>query len=90
MPPYPLCYDGIDAIAPLLQRAFGPPSMGDWRVVPTRANRQPAAACYLRAPGDSVYRAFKLDVLRVEDGAIAEITTFNSDVFAAFGLAETA
>ena len=89
MPPYPLCYDGIDAIAPLLQRAFGPPAMGDWRAVPTRANRQPAAACYLRAPGDSVYRAFKLDVLRVEDGAIAEITTFNSDLFAAFGLAET-
>jgi RNA polymerase sigma-70 factor (TIGR02960 family) len=88
MPPYPLCYDGIDAIAPLLQRAFGPPSMGDWRAVPTRANRRPAAACYLRAPGDAVYRAFKLDVLRVEDGAIAEITTFNADLFAAFGLPE--
>ena len=89
MPPYPLCYDGLDAVAPLIQRAFGPPSMGDWRLVPTRANRQPAAAGYLRAPGDSVYRAFKLDVLRVEKGAIAEITTFHSDVFATFGLAET-
>ena len=89
MPPYPLCYDGLDAVAPLIQKAFGPPSMGDWRLVPTRANRQPAAASYLRAPGDSVYRAFKLDVLRVEDGAIAEITTFGSDLFEAFGLAET-
>ncbi len=89
MPPYPLCYDGLDAVAPLIQRAFGPPSMGDWRLVPTRANRQPAAGGYLRAPGDSVYRAFKLDVLRVENGAIAEITTFHSDVFAGFGLAET-
>ena len=89
MPPYPLCYDGIDAIAPLMRRAFGPPSMGDWRLVPTRANRQPAAASYLRAPGDTVYRAFKLDVLRVEDGAIAEITTFGSALFEAFGLAET-
>ena len=65
-------------IAPLLRRAFGPPTMGDWRLVPTRANRQPAAASYLRRPGDAVYRAFKLDVLRVEDGAIAEITTFGS------------
>ena len=89
MPPYPLCYEGLDAIAPLLDRAFGPPSMGDWRLVPTRANRQPAAASYLLAPGDTVYRAFKLDVLRVQDGAIAEITTFGSDLFAAFGLAET-
>jgi RNA polymerase sigma-70 factor (TIGR02960 family) len=64
-------------------------TMGDWRLIPTRANRQPAAASYLRAPGDTVYRAFKLDVLRVEDGAIAEITTFNADLFPAFGLAET-
>jgi hypothetical protein len=54
-----------------------------------RALPRPAAACYLRAPGDSVHRAFKLDVLRVEDGAIAEITTFNSDLFAAFGLDDT-
>ncbi|HSS58799.1 MAG TPA: RNA polymerase subunit sigma-70 [Solirubrobacteraceae bacterium] len=89
MPPYPLCYEGLDAIAPLLDRAFGPPSMGDWRLVPTRANRQPAAASYLLAPGDTVYRAFKLDVLRVQDGAIAEITTFGSDLFEAFGLAQT-
>jgi hypothetical protein len=89
MPPNPLSYDGIDAVLPLMRRAFGPPAMGDWRLVPTRANRQPAAASYLRAPGDTVYRAFKLDVLRVQDGAIAEITTFSSNLFAAFGLAET-
>ena len=63
--------------------------MGDWRLVPTRANRQPAAASYLRRPGDSIYRAFKLDVLRVEDGAIAEITTFGAGLFPAFGLAPT-
>jgi RNA polymerase sigma-70 factor (TIGR02960 family) len=86
MPPHPWLYEGREAIAPLMASAG---SLGDWRLVPTRANRQPAAASYLRRPGDSVYRAFKLDVLRVEDGAIAEITTFHSDVFAAFGLAET-
>jgi RNA polymerase sigma-70 factor (TIGR02960 family) len=86
MPPNPWLYEGREAIAPLMASAG---SLGDWRLVPTRANRQPAAASYLRRPGDSVYRAFKLDVLRVEDGAIAEITTFHSDVFAAFGLAET-
>jgi RNA polymerase sigma-70 factor (TIGR02960 family) len=86
MPPNPDCYEGRDAIMPLIELAG---TMGDWRLVPTRANRQPAAASYLRRPGDSVYRAFKLDVLRVEDGAIAEITTFTSDLFGAFGLDET-
>ena len=90
MPPYPLCYDGIDADR--AAAATGPSGRRRWATgacVPTRANRQPAAASYLRRPGDSVYRAFKLDVLRVEDGAIAEITTFGSDLFEAFGLAET-
>jgi hypothetical protein len=86
MPPHPLSYDGIDAVLPLIHQAFGPPTMGEWRLVPTRANRQPAAASYLRRPGDS---AFKLDVLRVEDGTIAEITTFGSDLFASFGLDQT-
>jgi RNA polymerase sigma-70 factor (TIGR02960 family) len=86
MPPNPGFYEGRDAIVPLIELAG---TMGDWRLVPTRANRQPAAASYLRRPGDSVYRAFKLDVLRVEDGAIAEITTFSSDLFAGFGLTET-
>ncbi|HEX6621476.1 MAG TPA: RNA polymerase subunit sigma-70, partial [Solirubrobacteraceae bacterium] len=89
MPPSPALYQGVDAIMGLMRTAFDRESMGDWRLVATRANRQPAAASYLRRPGDSVYRAFKLDVLRVEDGAIAEITTFSSDLFAAFGLAET-
>ena len=89
MPPNPSLYQGIEAIIGLMRTAFDRENMGDWRLVATRANRQPAAASYLRRPGDSVYRAFKLDVLRVEDGAIAEITTFSSDLFAAFGLAET-
>jgi RNA polymerase sigma-70 factor (TIGR02960 family) len=89
MPPNPWLYEGIEAIKGLMRTAFDRQSMGDWRLVPTRANRQPAAASYLRAPGDTVHRAFKLDVLRVEDGAIAEITTFSADLFPAFGLAET-
>jgi RNA polymerase sigma-70 factor (ECF subfamily) len=47
----------------------------------------PTAASYLRRPGDTQFRAFKLDVLRVEAGAIAEITTFGPALFPAFGLA---
>jgi hypothetical protein len=87
MPPHPWCYDGLAAIAPLLQRGLSDP--GVWRLLPTRANRQPAAANYLRAPGDGEFRAFKLDVLRVEGGAIAEITTFDARLFPAFGLPPT-
>jgi hypothetical protein len=46
----------------------------------------PTAASYLRRPGDSVFRAFKFDVLRIENGLIAEITTFGSKLFPVFGL----
>ena len=83
MPPYPMLFEGIDTIAPLLARAM---SDGDWRLLPTVANRMPTAASYLRAPGDTIHRAFKLDVLRVVDGRIAEITTFGPELFPQFGL----
>ncbi len=83
MPPFPLVFDGADSIRPLMADAA---EMGEWRVLPTAANRMPAAAGYLRRPGDSLFRAFKLDVMRMEAGTIAEITTFNADLFPAFGL----
>ncbi|MFJ6197881.1 RNA polymerase subunit sigma-70 [Micromonospora sp. NPDC092111] len=86
MPPAPLCFDGVDQVRPLLERAFGPDRAGDWRLLPTRANRMPAAASYLRRPGDTAFRPFKLDVLRVRDDRIAEITTFGYALFPQFGL----
>ncbi len=86
MPPYPYCFRGLDGMAPLFERAFGPDRDGDWRLRPAGANRMPAAGSYLRRPGDSVFRPFKLDVLRVEDGVIAEITTFGPATFPALGL----
>jgi RNA polymerase sigma-70 factor (TIGR02960 family) len=86
MPPAPYLFEGLDTIAPLLARAL---SEGEWRLVPTLANRMPTAASYLRQEGDSLYRAFKFDVLRVENGLIAEITTFGPELFPAFGLPPT-
>ncbi len=86
MPPYPWLYEGRAALMPLLERAFGPGREGDWRLVPTRANRMPAAASYLRRPGDTGFRAFKLDVLRPSGGLLAEITTFGPGLVPAFGL----
>jgi RNA polymerase sigma-70 factor (TIGR02960 family) len=89
MPPHPFLFEGREAIAGLLQQAYGPQREGDWRLLPTRANRMPAAASYLRAFGDDTYRAFKLDVLRTRDGRIAEITTFDAKLFEQFGLPPT-
>ena len=86
MPPDEMVFDGLAVIRPLLERAFGENRDGDWRLVPTWANRMPTAASYLRRPGDSEFRAFKFDVLRIEHGVIAEITTFGAGLFPRFGL----
>ncbi len=89
MPPYPMHFESLADFAPMLERTFGPDSAGDWRLVPTRANRQPATGSYLRAPGDTEFRAFKIDVIRFADGLVAEITTFGPSLFPEFGLPPT-
>ena len=90
MPPAPYCFEGLGMVAALIERAFAEETRdGDWRLVPTRANRMPTAASYLRRPGDTEFRAFKLDVLRIEGGVIAEITTFGHAHFADFDLPPT-
>jgi RNA polymerase sigma-70 factor (ECF subfamily) len=89
MPPDMLVFDGMAMVSRLLERAFGEDRDGDWRLVATVANRMPTAASYLRRPGDSEFRAFKFDVLRVENGRIVEITTFGYSLFPAFGLPST-
>jgi RNA polymerase sigma-70 factor (TIGR02960 family) len=89
MPPYPYFFEGLEMLAPLLERAFGEDRDGDWRLVATLANRMPTAASYLRRPGDSEFRAFKFDVLRIQNGVIAEITTFGPELFPVFALPPT-
>ena len=93
MPPYLEWYAGRASIVAFAQ-AFSDPGApgfrGELRGVPTQANRQPAVAWYLRPPPDSTYQALSLDVLRIEDGTVAEITGFVlPHLFAAFGLAPT-
>jgi len=88
MPPQGYLFDGRAAVTPLIERAHSGAD-GEWRLVPTAANRQPAAASYLRAPGDDAFRAFKLDVLRIADGKVAEVTTFGGDRLEVFGLPPT-
>jgi RNA polymerase sigma-70 factor (ECF subfamily) len=90
MPPNPLVYDGLAAVSTLIQRGLGPDREGDWRLLPTGVNRMPAAVSYLRRPGDTVFRAFKVDVLRIEGDRIAEITTLGpAALIGPLGLPET-
>jgi RNA polymerase sigma-70 factor (TIGR02960 family) len=84
MPPAPYLFEGRDTVRGLAVRAR---EFGEWRLVPTRANGQPAAACYLRTAEDTEFRAYKIDVLEVTgDGTIHAITTFGVKHFDAFGL----
>ena len=86
MPPYPHLFEGIAAVAELFRTGTGANGPGEWILRPTTANRMPAAASYLREPGQERARLFKFDVLRIADGRIAEITTFGPELGEQFGL----
>jgi RNA polymerase sigma-70 factor (TIGR02960 family) len=86
MPPQPAHYEGIDEVGAFMRQTLG--VVGEFRLVPTWANRMPALANYLKEPGDSEFRALALDVLRVVEGRLAEITTFEPSLFVHFGLPE--
>lgn len=87
MPPHPDCFRGRDVIieswAPVM---VGPAAWGQFRCLSVAANRQPALANYLRRPGAAEFRAISLDVLRIEEGLIAEVTTFEPTLLRWFGL----
>jgi RNA polymerase sigma-70 factor, ECF subfamily len=86
-PPAPVWYDGRDAFLDASRRHA---AVGEYRVIPTSANLQPALALYLCRPGDTLFRALALEVLRVEDGQIAEIIDFGDvSLFERFGLADS-
>ena len=87
MPPQPGTVVGRGALVELWRPAIiGPEAFGEFRIVPTAANRQPAAAAYVRRAGDDRLRPLAIDVLRIEDGLVAEVTTFGHRWFPNFGL----
>jgi RNA polymerase sigma-70 factor (ECF subfamily) len=90
MPPWPMWFQGRDTVVASLAASSDPDSpgyVGRLRLLPAGANRQPALAVYLRAPGDTEYHAFAISVLRIEDGLIAEMTAFHEPgLFPAFDL----
>ncbi len=90
MPPLPHMYQGDIAIGAFLRGAEqrrGAPL----RLVPTRANGQPAFAAYLAREPDRVARPFALFVITLEGQRISAITWFaDTGVFPQFGLPLTA
>jgi RNA polymerase sigma-70 factor, ECF subfamily len=88
MPPQPTWVVGRAEVMDFLTaNGFGSPEvLGELRLVPVRANRQPGAANYVREPGDTEFRAMALDVLRFEGGRLVEMTAFPPELFPAFGL----
>ena len=89
MPPQPYEYQGHTAVAAFLRdRAVrrGAPL----RLVPTRANRQPAFGCYLPDPHAAIARAYGLMVLTLDEDRISAITWFTErSLFPHFGLPRT-
>jgi RNA polymerase sigma-70 factor, ECF subfamily len=83
LPPSARWYTGGEAIA---NAVAGLGSRGEWRMLPTAANGQPAAAAYHR-DADGAYRAYGIVVLTLARAAIARITVFaDPSLFGAFGL----
>lgn len=92
MPPFLFWFDGRDALASAFARYIDPRNPeypGNLRLVPTAANRQPAAAAYLRSAGESTYRLIGLNVLDMDDGLIAGIISFGEPLLRRFGLPPT-
>jgi RNA polymerase sigma-70 factor, ECF subfamily len=79
-------FEGRAAVSAFFRDLLGKENPGDWHLVPTRANGQLAVANYVRAWGETEYRAAVLDVVGIHDGKVVEITTFQSEVFPMFGL----
>jgi RNA polymerase sigma-70 factor (TIGR02960 family) len=89
MPPYPFEYQGGDAIGRFLRHRAGRRGT-PMRIVPTRANGQPAFGCYVPCPATDIARPYGLLVLTLAGSKIAEITFFaDSSVFPHFGLPRT-
>jgi RNA polymerase sigma-70 factor (ECF subfamily) len=84
MPPHPTWFDGREAIVVAAAQGFDP-QFGRLRSIAVAANHQPAAAHFVLAPGASQYVPLAIDVLRIEGGLIAEISSFvYPELFPAF------
>ena len=90
MPPEAAEYVGPAAIGRFLSTVPAAGSLERFRLVPTRANGQPAFGCYLEDPHTPIAHAYGLMVLTLRGDRIAGLVGFaDTAVFARFGLPRT-
>jgi RNA polymerase sigma-70 factor (ECF subfamily) len=88
MPPQPYEYQGPEAIAGFIHQRGE--LHGKLRLLPTRANGQPAFGCYLPDPQAAVSRAYGTMVLTLAEDKVAAITWFGErSLLQHFGLPRT-
>jgi RNA polymerase sigma-70 factor, ECF subfamily len=86
MPPFVGWYQGPEDIGRLIDKAC-PAGPGELRMLPTRANGQPAFAMYYLV--DGVFQPFQLHVLELDEKGIGHVTAFfDESLFSLFGLPE--
>jgi RNA polymerase sigma-70 factor (ECF subfamily) len=84
MPPLPLEFIGREEAKRFYAIVAARP--GRRRLVPTRANGQPALAFYSRDPTGGVFRATSLMVITLEGRGVTALTRFDPSVISHFGL----
>jgi RNA polymerase sigma-70 factor (TIGR02960 family) len=90
MPPEAAEYEGPEAISGFLSTVPASGALERFRLVPTRANGQPAFGCYLEDPHTPIAHAYGLMVLTLRGDRIAGLAGFaDTAVFAPFGLPRT-
>jgi RNA polymerase sigma-70 factor (TIGR02960 family) len=90
MPPLPFGYQGRATAGEFLTAISFRHGKRQFRLVPTRANGQPAFGCYLRDPHAPISHAHGLIVLTLAGDQISVITRFlDNSVLPRFGLPRT-
>jgi len=90
MPPQPYEYQGGAAIARFIARERGDRRGANLRLVPTRANGQPAYGCYLPDPVEPIARAYGIMVLALGEEGVSAVTWFGArGLFTYFALPAT-
>ena len=85
MPPIPGELEGREDAGRYFSKTLFRPGYS-LRIVPTRANGQPALASYVRDPQTGLYHASGIAVLTLSGPLISAMTVFGKDVLPSFGL----
>lgn len=90
MPPSPSWYVGRDAVLAMVREAlFAGEAQGRWKLIPVKANGQPAFGLYQLSAEDGLYHAFGIHILTFDGDQIKAITHFlQPNLFPHFGLLE--